>query len=172
MAEWKSFIVRLDKDNFFTFLREGAVYGSEYPSCGTSMEYTVADEVCRRLRDRGYADAVVCDPFGEPVSAASLKTTQSVSETKILEYWDDRPTKADWEHMRAVITGEDPEQIAARLGISFAELAVRMEDANKRFGIACDEMHKSTQGLKDLSECQKTEHEEQKRNNRDSRRSQ
>jgi|BogFormECP03_OM2_1039629.scaffolds.fasta_scaffold10319_2 hypothetical protein len=91
MPGWKNHIVRVDDEqHFFTALREGQVYGTEFPSVATGFDYDLADAICRRLRDRGYAGAVVCDLRGEPVNVASLKTAQPVSEQRISEYWDDR----------------------------------------------------------------------------------
>ena len=87
--ESKNFIIRLDEElNFFVYLRDGQVFGSEFPSAATHLEYAVADEICRRIRDRGYVYAVVCDPRGEPVSVAGLKAAQPVSEAEVSEYWE------------------------------------------------------------------------------------
>ena len=84
----KNFIIRLDEElNFFVYLRDGQVFGSEFPSVATHLGYAVADEICRRIRNRGYIYAVVCDARGEPVSVAGLKAAQSVSEGEISEYW-------------------------------------------------------------------------------------
>jgi hypothetical protein len=85
----KNFIIRLDEElNFFVYLRNGQVFGSEFPSAATHFEYGVADEICRRIRDRGYIYAVVCDTRGEPISVAGLKAVEPVSETKVMEYWE------------------------------------------------------------------------------------
>jgi hypothetical protein len=135
MTDSRSFIVRLDeRPNFFTALHEGSVFGTPYPSVASIYEYAVADAISRRLRDRGYTAAVVADLFGEPVSVASLKASAPVSEEKLLEYYDDRPTKADWDLMRETIAHKDPKELAAKLGISVSELQTKMSDAIRRFG--------------------------------------
>jgi hypothetical protein len=143
MVDSRSFIVRLDeRPNFFTALHEGSVFGTPYPSVATAYEYAVADAISRRLRDRGYTAAVVADLFGEPVSVASLKAAAPVSESKLFEYYDDRPTSEDWDLLRATIAKEDPKDLAARLGISVAELRTKIADANRRFaGNAEDQEH-------------------------------
>lgn len=165
MQEWKNFIIRLDAEgNFFVALRDGAVCGSEYPSCAEHFEYDLADEICRRIRDRGYVYAVVCDTRGEPVSAASLKVAQPVSESKVREHWDDKLTEMDWEITRALTSGEDPKEFATRLGITVTELLSRMEDAIRRYGLTIDELSRSTKNKNNLTEITKTESERSKSN--------
>jgi hypothetical protein len=130
----KRFIVRIDEQNtFFTRLHEGAVYGTPFMSYATVFEYDVADTLARRLRNRGYP-AWVTDLHGEPVSAASLKTApQPVSESRFLEYWDDRPTKEDRELVRETITNKDPKDLAVKLGISVSDLEAKMTAALRGF---------------------------------------
>jgi hypothetical protein len=139
----KSFIVMTATEPtlYFTMLREGTVYGSPYPSFATCMEYLPADEISRRLRQLGYADAIVCDLTGIPVTADTLKSVQPVSQAKILEYWDDRPSESDWAIFRAVAAGEDFADLAKRLKIKPSELLKRLEDANRRISGTCDEIH-------------------------------
>lgn len=128
---------------YFTVLREGLVYASQYPSFATCMEYLPADEISRRLRQQGYEDAIVCDLTGSPVTADALKSIQPVSETKILEYWDDRPTETDWEIFRAVAANEDFSALAKRLNIKPSELPKRLEDANRRIAGTCNAIHQA-----------------------------
>jgi hypothetical protein len=45
--------------------------GTRFPSCGTALPYRGADEICRRLRNLGFRDAVVTDRLGCPVVDAS-----------------------------------------------------------------------------------------------------
>jgi len=134
MTDGKRFIVRLDDQNFFTRLSEGEVRGSEYPSYATCFEYGVADEISRRLRNRGYL-AFVCTLSGDPVTIATLKAAPlPASESMFLEYWDDRPTKEERELARETIANKDPKDLAVRLGIDATELQTRMSDAVRRFG--------------------------------------
>jgi len=161
----KAYIIKLDEEpSFFTVVQERIVYASQFPSFATHLEYLVADEICRRLRDRGYPHSIVCDALGEPVTVAALKDAQPVSETKIREYWDDRLTQADWEQMRAVIAGKGRVEFAAELGITVAELASRMDDANKRFETVSSEIRKSTRGKADFLKANQIEHQERKIN--------
>jgi hypothetical protein len=135
MAGWKNHIVRVDDEqHFFTALRDGQVYGTEFPSAATGFEYDLADAICRRLRNRGYAGAVVCNLRGEPVNVARLKTTEEVSDISVLEYWDDGPTKEDWEILSLVHAEKDPVVMAKTLGITVAEFSTRQSEALRRFG--------------------------------------
>jgi hypothetical protein len=135
MPGWKNHIVRIDDEqHFFTALRNGQVYGTEFPSAATSFEYDLADAICRRLRDRGYDGAVVCDLRGQPVNVASLKTAKEVSDVGLLEYWDDGPTKEDWQILSLVHAEKDPAVMAKTLGITMAELSSRQSEALRRFG--------------------------------------
>lgn len=135
MPGWKNHIVRVDDaQHFFTVLRDGQVYGTEFPSVATSFEYDVADAICRRLRDRGYLGAVVCDLRGEPVNVASLKTTKEISDVNLLEFWNDGPTKEDWEILSLVHAEKDPAVMAKTLGITVSELSTRQSEALRRFG--------------------------------------
>ena len=135
MVERGNYIVRIDDEqHFFTVLRDGLVYGTEFPSAATSFVYDVADAICRRLRDRGYMGSVVCDLRGQPVNVASLKTIKEISDAGLLEYWDDKPTKEDWEILRLVHAEKDPKKIAEILGITVADFSVRQSEALRRFG--------------------------------------
>jgi len=137
------YIVRIDEENFFTVLREGQVYASPYPSFGAAMGYRIAFEVCHRIRQAGYPEAVVCNEVGRPVTAADVQNAQPVSESAIMQFYDDRPLDADWDLMRAVSSGERPEAIAVRLGITVGELSARMSVANSRFAKTASSLHKA-----------------------------
>lgn len=84
------FIIQLDQErNFFTRLIDGLPFGTAYPSYAAHLEYAVADEICQRIRDRGYAHAVVCDRFGIPVDVAALEKTKAVDTAAIARFWGD-----------------------------------------------------------------------------------
>jgi hypothetical protein len=136
------YLVRIDSENFFTVLRAGEVYGSPYPSYGAAMPYRVAFEVCRRIREAGYSEAVVANEVGRPVTAADVQNASAVSEAAVMEFYDDKPLATDWELMAAVSSGEAPGAIAARLGITVADLAARMSAANSRFSSVATYLNK------------------------------
>ena len=130
MAEWKSFIIRLDDEgDFFVALRDGAVQKTVCVSVAEHFEYRVADEICRRIRERGYYFAAVCDAFGAPVTVTMMEAARPVSESAVREHWDDKLTDIDWEITRAVTAGEDPQALATRLKITMKELSAKMSDA-------------------------------------------
>jgi hypothetical protein len=73
MTQAPEFLVRIDRENFFTNLGEnGLPFGTPYPSFGAHMEYEAADDMCSSFRVLGFNLAVVTDIYGQPVSAMDL----------------------------------------------------------------------------------------------------
>jgi hypothetical protein len=82
------FIIQIDRErNFFTRLIDGLPFGTAFPSFATHLEYAVADEICQRIRERGYAHAVVCDRFGTPVDVAALEKIKAIDTAVIRRFW-------------------------------------------------------------------------------------
>jgi hypothetical protein len=151
-AQEVKYIVRVDGTNFFRYLREAQVYATPFPSHAAAMRYRVAFEVCLRLQKSGHPIAIVCNEVGRPVTADDVLNAQPVSEASVMEFYDDKPLATDWELMAAVSSGEQPVAIAARLGITIADLTARMSAANARFASTTAFLNKSNKDQRALTD--------------------
>jgi hypothetical protein len=130
----KDFIVQIDDErNFFTVLRDSLVFGSPFPSYATNMEYEVADAVCRRIREKGYFEAVVCDLRGEPVTAASLESPKAVSEWRIKEVWNDPLSVEDLSPSESTGASAKIDRVIGEMQASTRESSELMEFNRKEF---------------------------------------
>ena len=73
------FLIRLDGDHFYHSLESGGagrnavVNSTDVPSAATAFSYEEADQLCRRLRHRGFPMIVVTTIAGKPVTYDDLK---------------------------------------------------------------------------------------------------
>jgi hypothetical protein len=72
-----SYLVRFSEQYFYSARSVSGVraLGTKFPSVALQMNYLVAVEVAKRLRDLGYPDSVVTDLYGAPVTAEALEQT-------------------------------------------------------------------------------------------------
>jgi hypothetical protein len=155
----ESFIVQVSWKIFFTYLREGTIFETPYPSAATHMTYDVADAVCQKIRARGHKDSVVCDFLGNPVVATDIAKIQPISENKLRQFYDDCVTELDWKIFRGIAANEDPRALATRLGIKHGDIQQAIEDANRRIDEECVRLHKDNDDAQHLANVKKADHE-------------
>lgn len=64
----KPYIVRFSENLYFCAIdSSGEVIGTPFPSFAARFSYLVGAEIAAALREKGYADAVVTNLFGQPV---------------------------------------------------------------------------------------------------------
>src|ERR1700733_9966947 len=130
-----SFLVRFSECYFFTRRDETGPRGTLYPSAGTHFAYNDADEICRRVRDLGYPDAVVVDRQGVPVTEVS-----AVEEVSSLvdELWSNEIS----DHMiMALLRLKEPDEVASQLGMSLSELSTRIAAIGADLETAANDIH-------------------------------
>jgi hypothetical protein len=80
----KDFLVQLDdKPTFLTAMRGDEPYGSSFPTQAIRMSYSTADNICDRLRERGY-DALVTDKYGQPPTASDLAVVKKFTQYEVI----------------------------------------------------------------------------------------
>ena len=77
------FIVQAEPHLFLASLKDPKkLVLTPFMSCAVDMSYSLADQICRKLRDMGHSHAVVCDVTGSPITRRLLYTMmQQTQET-------------------------------------------------------------------------------------------
>ena len=153
----QAFLIRVNGTQYLFEVTADDVTGTTILSAAAHFTYFEADRLCQKIKQQGHRVAVVCNVYGDPVSADELRGVQESSKPA-------PATHEDFELMARLIT-QDPQMVAQELGIPLSELLARIDAGLKRFDFTIDSISQSTQDAKDLLECEKTEHEERKQNN-------
>jgi hypothetical protein len=98
VCEAQVFVVRFARQFFYAGRNHvGAPLGVQYPSVALTMTYEVACEVAKNLRDRGYADGVVCTQAGLPAKPEDIINAAASNPRESEEYarvWGDDPVES------------------------------------------------------------------------------
>jgi hypothetical protein len=69
----REYLVRVDDCHFLHSVEDRTVNSTNVPSAATSFGYEEADQICRRLRRRGFPMCVVTNIDGRPATYADIK---------------------------------------------------------------------------------------------------
>jgi len=137
-AQSPLFLVRFNQRYFFSRRDKNGPRGTLYPSAGTHLTYDDADEICRRIRDSGFPDALVVDRQGRPV--AEVPAAEHPSPV-VTELWSGQISD---NMLMAFLNIKEPEEVALELGLSISELNARIESISKRLDTAAAALHRDT----------------------------
>jgi hypothetical protein len=69
----QAFLVRVNGTQYLFEVTEDSVTGTTILSAAAHFSYFNADQMCQKLRQQGHCIAVVCNVYGNPVTADELR---------------------------------------------------------------------------------------------------
>jgi hypothetical protein len=69
----QAFLVRVNGTRYLFEVTDDDVTGTTILSAAAHFDYFSADQMCQKLRQRGHCVAVVCNVYGNPVTADELR---------------------------------------------------------------------------------------------------
>ena len=81
------YLLRMDDEHFFTRWLNDMPLGTRYPSAATRFTYSDCDDLCQRIRAKGFTSAVVCDRFGTMIDGAALEVERKANEARVRKFW-------------------------------------------------------------------------------------